>query len=132
MPVLLERADGTSRMGAAILVFSSRSRPTTQRCAVGRCLLRDVKAIREDVRLAGEQGLTGLSMRRLAADVGVEAMSLYNHVANKGDLLDGMAARVFEGIPLPDPALPWDDRLRALGTAAFKSLTVHPVVVRAI
>jgi AcrR family transcriptional regulator len=84
------------------------------------------------LRLAGEQGLTGLSMRRLAADVGVEAMSLYNHVANKGDLLDGMAARVFEGIPLPDPALPWDDRLRALGTAAFKSLTEHPVVVRAV
>jgi AcrR family transcriptional regulator len=81
------------------------------------------------LRLAGEQGLTGLSMRRLAADVGVEAMSLYNHVANKGDLLDGMAARVFEGIPLPDPALPWDDRLRALGTAAF---TEHPVVVRAV
>jgi AcrR family transcriptional regulator len=90
------------------------------------------KVLDAALRLAGEQGLAGLSMRRLAAEVGVEAMSLYNHVANKGDLLDGMAARVFENIALPDPALPWEERLRTLGTAAFKSFTEHPVVVRAL
>ncbi|WP_255355826.1 TetR family transcriptional regulator, partial [Frankia sp. CpI1-P] len=64
------------------------------------------------MRLADERGLAGLTMRRLAAELGVEAMSLYNHVANKRDLLDGIAARVYESIPLPDPALAWDERLR--------------------
>lgn len=81
---------------------------------------------------ADRNGLAGLSMRKLAAALGVEAMSLYNHVANKGDLLDGMAARVFESIPLPDPALPWDERLRALALGAHDTLSAHPVVVRAL
>jgi AcrR family transcriptional regulator len=90
------------------------------------------KVLDAALRLADEQGLPALSMRKLAAEVGVEAMSLYNHVANKGDLLDGMAARVFEGIPLPDPALCWEKRLHALGMAVFASFTAHPVVVRAL
>jgi TetR/AcrR family tetracycline transcriptional repressor len=90
------------------------------------------KVLDAALRLAAEQGLAGLSMRRLATEVGVEAMSLYNHVANKGDLLDGMAARVFENIALPDPSLPWEKRLHELGMAAFKSFSEHPVVVRAL
>ncbi|MCM3924324.1 TetR family transcriptional regulator [Frankia sp. AiPs1] len=84
------------------------------------------------LRLADERGLAGLTMRRLAAEFGVEAMSLYNHVANKRDLLDGIAARVFESIPLPDPALAWDERLRFLGNGAFAAFAAHPVVARAV
>jgi TetR/AcrR family tetracycline transcriptional repressor len=84
------------------------------------------------VELAEREGLAGLSMRALAARLGVEAMSLYNHVANKGDILDGMASRVFESIPLPDPDLPWDERVRLLTTAAYKTFGAHPVVVRAL
>jgi AcrR family transcriptional regulator len=90
------------------------------------------KVLDAGLRMAGEHGLAGLSMRKLATELGVEAMSLYNHVANKGDLLDGMAARVFEGIPLPDPALRWDERLRALGMDIFAAFTEYPVVVRAL
>jgi AcrR family transcriptional regulator len=90
------------------------------------------KVLDAALRLADEEGITALSMRRVAAEVGVEAMSLYNHVANKGDLLDGMAARVFEDISLPDSALPWDKRLHALGMTAFDAFTAHPVVVRAL
>ncbi|CAO5158341.1 Regulatory protein [Frankia sp. AiPs1] len=84
------------------------------------------------LELADSEGLAGLSMRRLATRLGVEAMSLYNHVASKGDLLDGLASRVFESIPLPDPALPWDDRLRLLTAGAHAALGAHPVVVRAL
>jgi AcrR family transcriptional regulator len=82
------------------------------------------------LELVDEQGIGALSMRKLAARLGVEAMSLYNHVASKADLLDGIAARVFEEIELPDPALPWDRRLRELGIGAHAALNAHPEVVR--
>ncbi|CAO5227469.1 TetR family transcriptional regulator [Frankia sp. AgKG'84/4] len=84
------------------------------------------------IELAELEGLTGLSMRRLAARLGVEAMSLYNHVANKGDLLDGLASRVFESISLPDPGLPWDERIRLLTGSAYTAFRAQPVIVRAL
>jgi len=53
------------------------------------------------VTLADESGIDGLSMRKLGQALGVEAMSLYNHVASKSDLLDGMVDVVFGEIGLP-------------------------------
>jgi TetR/AcrR family tetracycline transcriptional repressor len=99
---------------------------------MGRQTLSRERVLDAALRLADQNGLAGLSMRKLASELGVEAMSLYNHVKNKGDLLDGIAARVFEGIPLPDPALPWEDRLRALGHATFAAFNAHPVVAQAL
>ncbi|MGI5231140.1 TetR/AcrR family transcriptional regulator [Actinoallomurus sp. CA-142502] len=90
------------------------------------------KVLAAALRLADTHGLAWLSMRKLAAELGVEAMSLYNHVASKSDLLDGMASRVFELIELPDPALPWPDRIRALGVGAHNTFSAHPVVVGAL
>ncbi|MGK3200809.1 TetR/AcrR family transcriptional regulator C-terminal domain-containing protein [Amycolatopsis sp. MEPSY49] len=95
-------------------------------------VLNREKVLDVALRLADEQGLAALSMRKVAAAAGVEAMSLYNHVENKGDLLDGLTARVFEEVPLPDPALPWDARLRSLAAGLHASFTRHPVVVRAL
>jgi TetR/AcrR family tetracycline transcriptional repressor len=89
------------------------------------------KVLDAALRLAAEQGLAGLSMRKLAAELGVEAMSLYNHVANKGDLLDGLTARVFESVPLPAPG-PWDERLRELAKGLYAAFSRFPVVVRAL
>ncbi|MCX4095461.1 TetR/AcrR family transcriptional regulator [Nocardia sp. alder85J] len=79
--------------------------------------------------VADSEGPERLSMRRLAAAVGVEAMSLYNHVTGKRDVLDGLASLLFEEIELPDPALPWADRLRALAHGAQASFAAHPAVV---
>lgn len=59
-------------------------------------------------------------------------MSLYHHVRNKADLLDGVAAQVFELIPVPDPTLPWDVRLLAFGRGAYRSFSAHPGVIQAI
>ncbi|MQY22228.1 TetR/AcrR family transcriptional regulator [Nocardia macrotermitis] len=84
------------------------------------------------LNLVDTQGWAKLSMRRLAAMVGVEAMSLYNHVRNKRDLLDGMAARVFEQIELPDPELPWPQRVRALCHHANICFSAYPAVVGAL
>jgi AcrR family transcriptional regulator len=69
-------------------------------------LTRD-RAIRAAVALADEDGIAGLSMRKLAKSLRVEAMSLYHHVASKGDLLDGMIDSVFAEIELPSLDLAW-------------------------
>ena len=53
------------------------------------------------VSFADKYGIGLLSMRKLGEAVGVEAMSLYNHVANKDELLDGMVDLVFSEIELP-------------------------------
>jgi AcrR family transcriptional regulator len=63
-------------------------------------LTRD-SVMRAAMALADERGLEALTMRKLGEALGVEAMSLYNHVANKDDLLDGMIDLVFAEVDLP-------------------------------
>jgi TetR/AcrR family tetracycline transcriptional repressor len=82
--------------------------------------------------LADEGGLGAVTMRRLASRLGVEAMSLYNHVSGKADLLDGIASRVFESIAVPDADLPWDERVRALIGGCYEAMRAHPAVVQAL
>lgn len=78
------------------------------------------RILRAAVALADERGLGDLTMRRLAGELGVEAMSLYHHVANKTDLLDGMIDLVFGEIDAPAPDGEWKAELRkrALSTRA--------------
>src|SRR5919106_6884880 len=64
------------------------------------------------LRLADDSGIESLSMRKLARELGVEAMSLYNHVTNKDDLLDGMVDLVFGEIGLPEPEEDWKTAMR--------------------
>ncbi len=74
---------------------------------------------------ADANGLSSLSMRKLAADLGVEAMSLYNHVTNKADLLDGMldlVAGEFAATGLTD----WQQEMRRRAHRAHDVLTAHP------
>jgi AcrR family transcriptional regulator len=88
-------------------------------------LTRD-RVFRAAVRLADRQGLEALSMRRLATALKVEAMSLYNHVANKDDLLDGMVELAVGEIVLPAAGLAWKDALRQRATAAHEVMLQHP------
>ena len=62
-----------------------------------RPLSRD-RVLRAAIELADERGIESLTMRTLAQELGVEAMSLYNHVANKEEILDGMVDTVMDEI----------------------------------
>ena len=78
------------------------------------------------VALADESGLGTLSMRKLGDTLGVEAMSLYNHVANKDELLDGMVDLVFGEIDLPSGQADWKTEMRERADSARQALRRHP------
>ncbi|MEV7541554.1 TetR/AcrR family transcriptional regulator C-terminal domain-containing protein [Streptomyces sp. NPDC089915] len=78
------------------------------------------------VGLADAGGLATLSMRKLGEAIGVEAMSLYNHVANKDDLLDGMVDLVFGEIELPVPGDEWRQAMRRRAIGMRLALARHP------
>jgi AcrR family transcriptional regulator len=77
------------------------------------------------VALADEIGIDALSMRKLGEAVGVEAMSLYNHVASKEDLLDGMIDVVFAEIDLPSSADGWRAAMRQRCISVRRVLRRH-------
>lgn len=79
--------------------------------------------------LADEKGGAGVTMRAVAGRLGVEAMSLYNHVANREALLDGMVDAVFAEIDLPDPATDWRSAVRDRAASARAALRRHPWAV---
>ena len=78
------------------------------------------------IEIADEHGAAGLSMRKLAKQLGYEVMSLYNHVANKDDLLDGMVDTVAGGIALPAEGLPWKPAVREIAVSWHEALVRHP------
>jgi AcrR family transcriptional regulator len=78
------------------------------------------------IRLADQGGIESLTMRRLARELGVEAMSLYNHVANKGDLVDAMVDLVVSEIELPATSDAWDVAVRECAISAHEVLLRHP------
>ncbi|MFF5210541.1 TetR/AcrR family transcriptional regulator [Streptosporangium sp. NPDC000396] len=90
------------------------------------------KVLDAALELADREGLEALSMRRLAKTLGVEAMSLYNHVSNKADLIDGIVERVFEQVEPPDPVLPWPARVRVAVLNMYRVFSRHPVVPLAL
>ena len=75
-------------------------------------------------------GLEALSMRKLAAELGVEAMSLYNHVKNKDDIVSGMLELVASEIEFPDHAQDWREALRARTIAAHQAFVRRPWAAR--
>src|SRR5919106_728880 len=80
------------------------------------------------VRLVDREGLDALSMRKLGAELGVEAMSLYNHVPNKDALLDGMVEVLLGELEVPPENRGWEERIRE-GYRAFRRLAhEHPNV----
>ena len=78
------------------------------------------------VELVDANGLEALSMRKLGAALNVEAMSLYNHVANKDDVVNGLLEAVLAEIELPADELAWDDKLRDIAHKFRRAGHAHP------
>lgn len=78
------------------------------------------------IRLADEGGIESLSMRKLAQDLGVQAMSLYNHVANKDDMIDGIVDLVVGEIEVPDLGVDWKTAMRRRAISAHEVILRHP------
>jgi AcrR family transcriptional regulator len=78
------------------------------------------------VLLADEDGIESFTMRELGLRLGVEAMSLYNHVANKDDILDGMVDLVVSEIDLPSDTVDWKEAMRRRAISAQSVFSRHP------
>lgn len=88
-------------------------------------LSRD-RVLRSAISIADREGLEALSMRKLGKTMQVEAMSLYNHVANKEDLIDGIVDMVFGEIELPPDCGEWKESLRRRAISVYEALRRHP------
>lgn len=91
-------------------------RPALDRAAITTAALRIVDG----------DGPAAVSRRRLAGELDVTAMALYNHVAGKQDVLDAVAERVMAEVDEPDPALPWRDRVEAVFLSLRAAYRRHP------
>ena len=91
-----------------------------------RAPLTRERVLRAALALADEGGIEALSMRNLGKRLGVEAMSLYNHVANKEDLVDGLVEIVFSEIEVAPPGeLDWRTAMRQRAISVRTALNRH-------
>jgi AcrR family transcriptional regulator len=91
-----------------------------------RAPLSRERVLRTAMKLADEEGIQSLSMRRLARELGVEAMSLYNHVANKDDILSGIVELAASEIELPTGDVDWKAAIRRSAISARDTYVRHP------
>ncbi len=98
-----------------------------------RAPLSRERVVTAAMALADEKGAAGVTMRAIAATLGVEAMSLYNHVASREDILDGMVDAVFAEIHLPtvttESTTDWKAAMRDRAASLREVLRRHPWAV---
>jgi AcrR family transcriptional regulator len=99
--------------------------PSRSQTATTRVPLNRDRVLQAAVAFADEHGLASLTMRKLGDALGVEAMSLYNHVANKDQLLDGMIDLVFGEIELPEDGVDWKTAMRRRAVSCRHALARH-------
>ncbi len=88
-------------------------------------LSRD-RVLRAAIALADQGGIASLTMRKLAQELGVEAMSLYYYVAKKADILDGIVDLVVSEIELPADGADWRAAIRKSAISAHEAFSRHP------
>jgi AcrR family transcriptional regulator len=91
-----------------------------------RLSLSRERILRAALTLADEDGIEALTMRRLGRELGFEAMSLYNHVRSKDDLLDGALDQVLDECEQPAPDGPWVVAVRRSAISVNRALRRHP------
>lgn len=100
--------------------------------AAGRPQLTRERVVLAAIELADRDGVESLSMRKLAQELGVEAMSLYTHVRSKNDLLNALADAVISQVPIAADGRDWKASLRQMALAARTVMLRHPWAPRAI
>ena len=95
------------------------------RSAHPRMPLSRARVLGAAIVLADTGGIDSLSMRRLAQELGVKAMSLYNHVTDKDDILDGIVDLVFGEIAVPSDEADWRATMRLRANSAHQALLRH-------
>ena len=99
-----------------------RPKPATE----PRARLSRERVLDAAVALAARDGIESLTMRKLADELGAGAMSLYHHVPNKEQLLDGMVDIVFSEIELPPTDVDWKTAMRKRALSTRDALARHP------
>ncbi len=92
--------------------------------------LTRARVIAAALHVMDTEGLDAVTMRRVAREVGVEAMSLYNHVKDKDDLLQGVCNGVMAEFQFPTEPGAWADRCKAGARSWRRVLQAHPDVMR--
>ena len=88
-------------------------------------LSRD-RIITTAVAMADRDGFEGVTLRRIAAELGVHVTSLYNHVPTRDAVTDGIVERLIEEAKLPTSPVPWEEWVRSFFTALGTMATTHP------
>jgi AcrR family transcriptional regulator len=108
-----------------------RERPVRTRVAPVRAPLSRERVVEAAFTVLDRQGLDGLSMRQVAAELGVTVSALYAHVSSKDDLLELMYTRLFDSfeMPAPDPER-WQEQLRDFARSVRQRLLSHRDMAR--
>lgn len=104
----------------ASVAGTSRRGPAGERAPLSR-----ERVLHAALELADTNGIESVTMRRVAQALGVEAMSLYHHVANKDELLGGILDIVLDQIDLPPPGTEWKTAIHRIATSANQALFDH-------
>lgn len=99
---------------------------STDTPSTARPRLNRERVLQAAVALADAEGPGALSMRRIGRALGVEAMSLYNHVAGKDDLLDGIVQYVLGEMDVAPPGVDWTEAIRRRARSARTVFARHP------
>lgn len=99
-------------------------RPRVPRHTLSRELIVD-----RALAVLDERGPDGLTMRRLAEELGVGPMALYTWFRSKDELLDAVRDQVLTGLAAAQADGDWADRLRAIGTSLYRLLVAHPTLI---
>src|SRR6266496_761519 len=84
------------------------------------------RILRTALTVADGGGIESLTMRKLGQELGFEAMSLYNHVAGKNDVLDGVLDLVLDETEQPSPSGDWDEAIRSSAISVHEAFRRHP------
>jgi AcrR family transcriptional regulator len=117
---------------AGVLDGPARRRDAKREEAMPRQGLDRTRVFSAALEIVDRDGLERLTMRHLAAELGVEAPSLYKHVRGKDDLLDGVAEVIYGAVQVPPSDDEWPERVAAHARAFRSVLLAHPNAISVV